>query len=62
MEAETIGGFTQFINSVGFPIFVAVWMLWNNNTNQKKLDESINKQTVVVTQLVTLIEDIKKSG
>jgi len=62
MDADSMGMFTTFINAVGFPIFVAVWMLWKGSADNKEIKESINQQTLVVTQLVTLIEDMKKSG
>jgi len=62
MEVESINVFTSFINAVGFPIFVAVWMLWKGSADNKEIKEAVNQQTLVVTQLVTLIEDMKKSG
>jgi len=33
---------SQFITSLGFPIFVAVWMLYKSSKDSEKMNESIN--------------------
>ena len=32
----------QFISSLGFPIFVAVWMLYKSSKDNEKMTETIN--------------------
>lgn len=49
MDPATVTLVTDVISKVGFPIFVAVWMLIYMNKTLKELTESINK-------LATLIE------
>lgn len=49
MDAATITLITDVISKVGFPIFVAVWMLIYMNKTLKELTDSINR-------LATLIE------
>lgn len=55
MDLNTI---TSLIGSLGFPIFVAVWMLWKSDKETQehheevaKLSEAINDLKVVVTVL-----------
>lgn len=33
----------QFISQVGFPIFVAVWMLYKSSKDNEKMQETINE-------------------
>lgn len=33
---------SQFITSLGFPIFVAVWMLYKSSKDSERMNESIN--------------------
>lgn len=33
----------QFITNIGFPIFVAVWMLYKTSQDSQKMNESINE-------------------
>lgn len=35
--------FAQFISQVGFPIFVAVWMLYKSSKDNEKMNETINE-------------------
>lgn len=34
---------SQFITNIGFPIFVAVWMLYKTSKDSEKMNESINE-------------------
>lgn len=33
----------QFISTLGFPIFVAVWMLYKSSRDNEKMTETINE-------------------
>lgn len=33
---------SNFISSVGFPVFVAVWMLYKSSKDSEKMNETIN--------------------
>ena len=33
----------QFISNLGFPIFVAVWMLYKSSKDNEKMTETINE-------------------
>lgn len=34
---------SQFISSLGFPIFVAVWMLYKSSKDNERMNETINE-------------------
>lgn len=51
--------FAKFISTVGFPIFVAVYMLYRTSEDSKALNETVNNLTNAVTELTTLIRDGK---
>ena len=34
---------SQFISSVGFPIFVLVWMLYKSSKDNERMNETINE-------------------
>ena len=34
---------SQFISSLGFPIFVAVWMLYKSSKDNERMKETINE-------------------
>lgn len=38
-----IADFGNLISSVGFPIFVAVWMLYKTSSDSEKMNETINE-------------------
>ena len=44
------------VSTVGFPIFVAVWMLYYGKKYKKKLDESMNE---LKTEVKLLRETVK---
>lgn len=41
----------QFISQIGFPIFVAVWMLYKTSKDSEKMNESINELKIAITGL-----------
>lgn len=34
---------SQFISALGFPIFVAVWMLYKSSKDNERMNETINE-------------------
>lgn len=53
----------QFISQVGFPIFVAVWMLYKTSKDSEAMKEAINDLKLAIN---TLTEEVyhhsKKEG
>jgi len=47
----------QIIKDLGFPIFVAVWMLVQNKTEQSKTRDAIEKLTIVIEKLTVKLDD-----
>lgn len=45
------------ISQVGFPIFVAVWMLYKSSNDSKAMNDTINDLRVAITELTTLIQN-----
>lgn len=41
----------QFISQVGFPIFVAVWMLYKTSQDSQATTQAINELKVVIQKL-----------
>lgn len=64
MDAGTI---QNLISSVGFPIFVAVWMLYKSSKDSEALKDTVNELRNAITELTTLIQkegekdDIRRS-
>lgn len=50
-----IGAIQGLISSVGFPIFVAVWMLYKTSKDSEKMTESIAELKNAITELTTLL-------
>lgn len=42
---------TNFISQVGFPIFVAVWMLYKTSKDSAAIQESIDELKIAITTL-----------
>ena len=59
MDAQVVQG---FISSVGFPIFVAVWMLYKSSKDSDKMSESLQELKNAITELTTLMKSEKKDG
>lgn len=41
----------QFVSQVGFPIFVAVWMLYKSSKDSEAMKDSINELRTAITAL-----------
>lgn len=44
---------TNFISQVGFPIFVAVWMLYKTSKDSASMQESIDELKIAITTLTS---------
>lgn len=49
---------TEFISQVGFPIFVAIFMLVKNSKDNEILNKSLNDLKNSITELSALINNI----
>lgn len=45
-----------FISQIGFPIFVAVWMLYKTSKDSEKMNESINELKNAISVLTNEIK------
>lgn len=57
MDVQVVQG---FISSVGFPIFVAVWMLYKSSKDSDKMNESLQELKNAITELTTLMKSEKE--
>ena len=57
MDTQLVQG---FISSVGFPIFVAVWMLYKSSKDSDRMSESLQELKNAITELTTLMKSEKK--
>lgn len=48
---------TQVISSLGFPIFVAVWMLYKSSKDSEEMRSTINELRLAITELTTLVKN-----
>lgn len=46
-----MNGVQTIISTVGFPIFVAVWMLYKSSKDSEKMSETINELRNAITEL-----------
>lgn len=53
-----MGEISSFISSVGFPIFVAVFMLYKSSKDTATLTETVNELRVAITELSTLFKNV----
>lgn len=51
---------TSVISSLGFPIFVAVWLLWKSHKDTQVIQDSINKLENAIVELNTYIRALNK--
>lgn len=42
---------SQFISNVGFPVFVAVWMLYKSSKDNEKMMDTINELKTAINLL-----------
>lgn len=48
-------GVQTIISTVGFPIFVAVWMLYKSSKDSEKMSETINELRNAITELSAIL-------
>lgn len=53
---------TSVISSLGFPIFVAVWLLWKSHKDTQVIQDSINKLENAIVELNTYVRALNKGG
>lgn len=58
---------TDLISSVGFPIFVTLYLLWQGNKEEqthreevKELSTALNNNTLVLQKIVDKMDDMKE--
>lgn len=56
MDTQVVQG---FISSVGFPIFVAVWMLYKSSKDSEKMSDSLQELKNAITELTALMKSEK---
>lgn len=52
----------NLISSVGFPIFVAVWMLYKTSKDSTEMKDTINELKNAITEMTTLIKSEKEDN
>lgn len=57
-----VADISTMISTVGFPIFVAVWMLYKTSKDSAAMNESISELKNAITELTTLIKNEGRSG
>lgn len=53
---------SQFITSLGFPIFVAVWMLYKSSKDSERMNESINELKNAIILLTAEFKHHEEGG
>lgn len=51
----------NLISSVGFPIFVAVWMLYKSSKDSEALKDTVSELKNAITELTALIQKESKN-
>lgn len=59
---ETISLITQVISSLGFPIFVACFMLYKGSSDSAKMQEAINELRRSIDKLTSEFNHHNKGG
>ena len=49
----------SIISTVGFPIFVAVWMLYKSSKDSEKMSETIDDLKNAITELTAILTKTK---
>lgn len=57
MDAQTA---ITFINSVGFPIFVAIYMLVTASKQTQQTTDALNELRIAVNKLTDMLEEDRK--
>lgn len=55
-----INNIAQLISQMGFPIFVAVWLLWKGDQQNRQIVEALNDLKTAVMLLSEKIDSAKK--
>lgn len=55
-----INNIAQLISQMGFPIFVAVWLLWKGDQQNRQIVEALNDLKTAVMLLTEKIDSAKK--
>ncbi len=50
-----MNGVQTIISTVGFPIFVAVWMLYKSSKDSEKMSETIDDLRNAITELTAIL-------
>ena len=50
-----MNGIQTIISTVGFPIFVAVWMLYKSSKDSEKMSETIDDLRNAITELSAIL-------
>jgi hypothetical protein len=48
MELDAV---QQLISNIGFPMFVAIWMLFKNSKDQEKVSDALNKLESAISKM-----------
>lgn len=62
MDSASVNLITQFISTIGFPIFVAVWLLFRDTQEKEKMTAALDKLSDAILVLHTKIDQIKGGG
>lgn len=54
-----VTGMSGMIANLGFPIFVAVWLLWKSHKDTQVIQDSINKLENAIIELSSYIKSLK---
>lgn len=49
----------EIIGNLGFPIFVAVWLLWKSHKDTEVIKDSVDKLENSIVELITYIKALK---
>lgn len=52
---------SQVISQIGFPIFVAIWMLYKTSQDSEKMNNTIEDLRNAITELTTLLKNGDKN-
>lgn len=50
----------NFISTIGFPVFVAVWMLYKGSKDSESLKETVNELKVAITEMTAKLDVLGK--
>lgn len=56
----SMDGVTQFISSLGFPIFIAVWLLYRSHKDNQILKDAIDKLENTIIEIKTYIKTLSE--